>query len=317
MERSDLYRLAQAETWAIWPQWLNACLANVQPPSVRNAADEMPESIVEADLQAVTKPGPKSGRVVRVPMVGSISRRESMWTEFFGGVTVEGMLKVLRGVAADDTIGTVLLDMDSPGGSVSGISELAAEVRSLRDKKHVVALANNMMASAAYWIGSQADELIATPDALVGSVGVFVMHEDYSAMNERVGLKVNYITAGKYKAEANPDQPLSDEARSHLQSIVDSAYDLFVSDVAKGRGVTASDVRKNYGEGRVLSAKEAKAAGMIDRVASVEETLRRLSGLRAEDEIEVQAAIEPVADDTNVSNSLTARRRRLDLLKKI
>jgi len=307
MERSELYRLAQAETWAIWPNWLSACLANLQTERARTLPADSAESIV----QAVSKPGPKSGRVVRVEMIGSISRRESMWPELFGGVTVERLLRTLRDVRADESIGTVLLEMDSPGGTVSGISEVAAEVRALRDGKHVVALANNLMASAAYWIASQADEIIATPDALVGSVGVFVMHEDYSAMNERMGLKVNYITAGKYKAEANPDQPLTDEARAHLQSIVDGAYDLFVSDVAKGRGVPTSTVKADYGEGRVLTAKEAKAAGLIDRVASVEETLRRLNGVRAEEEILPQAAM------MIISNSLTARRRRLELLKKI
>ncbi len=320
MEQSSLRRLAQSESWAIWQKWLMACLANVQPPTPNQLrADEIP-----VERQAISKPSLKSGRVVRVPIVGAISRRASFWSMFFGGTSVDGISKALREIAADDTIGTVVLDIDSPGGTVAGIAELANEVRQLRDSKHVIALANNLMASAAYWIGSQADEIIATPDALVGSVGVFMMHEDWSSALEMAGLKVTYIQAGRYKTEGNPDEPLSDEARDHLQGIVNDAYALFVGDVAKGRGISASEVKAKYGEGRVLTAKDAKAVGMIDRVAGVEETMRRLTGVKAEEETPTIEEPSPTlpspastqGDGQTVGNSLAAKRLRLDLLEK-
>lgn len=294
------------------------------------------------ELEAVSKPGPKSGRVAQINIVGSITRRGSIWSEFFGGATVEGTRAALRTVAADDTVSTVLLNIDSPGGTVDGLPELAAEIRKLRESKHVVAVANSLAASAAYWLASQADEVVAAPEALVGSIGVFTTHDDQSAWLEKMGIKTTYIHAGKYKVEANPDQPLSADAEQHLQGIVDNAYSLFVSDVAKGRGVTAAKVKSDYGEGRVLTAQEAKAAGMIDRVAGYHETIGRLTGVKAEtpsptlprdDEAVTVAGEQPspqpspigegeqapaeASDAQSVGNSLAAKRLRLELLEKI
>jgi signal peptide peptidase SppA len=277
----EMLRQAQSsEAWAILPAALEAMLS--RPLGQHVATDA---------LLAVTRPGPKAGRVARVPVLGPISRRDSFWSMFFGGTSVEGLIKTLREVEADSSIGTVVLDIDSPGGTVSGIPELVGEVRRLRESKHVVALANSLMASAAYWMGSQADEVIATPEAGVGSVGVFAVHEDWSKAWEQAGLKLTYISAGKYKTEGNFDEPLSDEARAHIQGFVDDAYGLFAADVAKGRGVTAEAVRAHYGEGRVLTAKDAKAAGMVDRVAGYEETMRRLMGIKAASEDAVEQRI--------------------------
>lgn len=286
-----------SEVWAILPDHLTRILAG-------SAADAATERAAVADdtRQAVTRPGPKSGRLARLPIFGGISRRGSMWSALFGGANVEGLIQSMRELAADPSVSTVLLDVDSPGGTVSGLPELAAEVRRLRESKHVVALANSLMASAAYWVASQADEILATPEALVGSIGVFGMHVDFSAMLERAGIKVTYIHAGKYKTEGNEDEPLSDEARDHLQSLIDHTYGLFVADVAKGRGVSVADVKARYGEGRVMSASEAKAAGMIDRVTSFGETLTRLAGQRAY--------------EGGNSRTLAHLRRRLELAEK-
>ena len=264
-----LRHVAMSEPWAMWPVALRALLASRLRP---RANDETIET------WAVTRPGPKSGRLARIPIIGPISRRDSLWSQMFGGTSVEGAIKMLRAVAAEDAISTVLLDVDSPGGTVAGVPELAHEVRRLGQSKHVVALANSLAASAAYWIASQADEIVATPEALVGSVGVFAVHEDWSKAEEMAGVKLSYISAGKYKVEGNFDEPLTDEARASMQAIVDDAYRLFTEDVAQGRQVSAASVRSGYGEGRVLTAKDAKASGLIDRVASYGETIARLTG---------------------------------------
>jgi len=313
------------QLWAILPEHfehMQAILRGDSPsPLVRGQG--------EGAIVAVTKPGPKSGRVAQISIVGSITRRGSMWADFFGGASVEGTIAALRNVAADDSVSTVLLNIDSPGGTVDGLPELAAEVRKLRESKHVVAMANSLAASAAYWLASQADEIVASPEALIGSIGVFTAHQDWSAMLEKMGIKTTYIHAGKYKVEANPDEPLSTEARDHLQSIVDEAYGLFVADVAKGRGVTAAQVRSDYGQGRVLTAKDAKAVGMIDRVAGYHETVARLTGVRAEsDPLSPNASVgDPDGcppetrghddDQPIVGNSLATKKRRLELLEKI
>jgi capsid assembly protease len=293
---------AQRELWAILPEYLQNVLA---------------ESILEdpgaADRQAVARPGQKSGGVAHVPIFGTITHRDSFWSQLFGGAgaTVERLTQTLRGLADDPAVSTVLLEIDSPGGTVSGVPELAAEVRALRAKKHVVALANSLAASAAYWIASQADEIVATPEAMIGSIGVFTYHVDYSAQLEQDGVKVTFVSAGKYKTEANPYQPLSDEAQAHLQSLIDDAYGLFVSDVAKGRGVTPATVRSDYGQGRVLTAQDAKAAGMINRIATADETIKRLTGAR-------QSEAQPIDPQANIEGDrLAMLRHRLELAEKI
>jgi len=309
LTRGEIMRQAQAEPWAILPTALQALLAGA---GLLRAGDN------PIEVEALSRPGPKSGRVARIPIMGAITRRDSLWSMLFGGSSIERITKALREVAADDTIGTVLLDIDSPGGTVSGMPELAAEVRTLRSAKHVVALSNSLTASAAYWLASQADEIVATPEALVGSIGVFAVHEDWSGFNEKNGVKISYISAGKYKTEGNFDEPLTDEARAHMQTIVDDAYNLFVGDVAKGRGLAPSRVRADYGEGRVLTASTAKAAGMIDRIAGADETIQRLAGRRAEEDKIPRFARNDTENDDGVNSlaRIALMRRRLELAQK-
>lgn len=224
--------------------------------------------------------GSRSRTVAVVPVLGPISKRDSFMSMFVGGTSTTRLSAMIRQLAADESVGTILLNVDSPGGTVSGLPELAADIRKARETKPVVAIANDLCASAAYWIASQADEIVATPESLTGSIGIFTAHADCSKAMEEAGVKTTYIYAGRYKVEGNPDEPLSDEAKAHIQSIIDSAYALFVNDVAAGRGVKAAEVRADYGEGRVLTARSAKAAGMVDRIASYNETIARLAGSR-------------------------------------
>lgn len=314
VEYGEVLRRASAEAWAILPTALPGLLA---VPQIQNPKSRIqnPEAIPQEDF-ALTRPGPKSGRVARLPIMGPITRRGSFWDLLFGGgANVEALKKSMRDLAADDSISTVLLHVDSPGGTVSGIPELAGEVRRLAESKHVVAMADSLMASAAYWIASQADEIVAAPEALVGSIGVFTIHEDWSAFLEKFGVKISYIHAGKYKVDGNFEAPLGEEARSHIQSIVDDAYRLFVEDVARGRKTAVAAVKAGYGEGRVLTAKDAKAAGLIDRVAGFEETMKRLSGMRAE-KIQNPKAKNQNPDGGNSQARNALKRRRLELLQK-
>lgn len=106
---------------------------------------------------------------------------------------------------------------------------------------------------------------------------MFSPHNDISSLKEKIGVKTSLISAGKYKVEANPYEPLSDEARAHIQETVDDYYGMFIGDVAKARGVEASAVRAGYGEGRMLTAKRALKAGMVDRIETFDETAARLA----------------------------------------
>jgi ClpP class serine protease len=133
------------------------------------------------------------------------------------------------------------------------------------------------MASAAYYIGSAADEVVVTPGGEVGSIGVFMAHQDLSAALEQEGVKITLISAGKFKTEANPFESLSDEAKAALQKTVNVYYESFVNAVAKGRDAKASEVRNGYGQGRMVTAKEAVLLGMADRIETLDETIGRLA----------------------------------------
>jgi signal peptide peptidase SppA len=205
----------------------------------------------------------------------------------------------VKGALADPDVGAVLLDLDSPGGVVDGIPEAAATLRAMRGSKPIVAVANGMAASAAYWLASQADEMSVTPSGAVGSIGVYATHRDMSGAGKLQGVATTLVSAGKHKTEGNPWEPLSDEARAAIQHDVDHFYNLFTADVAKGRGVKQADVKTGYGEGRVMNAKDALAAGLVDRVETLGEAATRLSRRGAETSTARAEANEPEPTETD------------------
>jgi ClpP class serine protease len=139
----------------------------------------------------------------------------------------------------------------------------------------MVAVANTMAASAGYWLACAPGELVVTPSGAVGSIGVWGAHEDISAAMEKEGVKVTLVSAGKYKVEGNPYEPLSDEAKAALQADVDNFYSMFVKAVAKNRGVSQDSVANGYGQGRMVMASLAVKQGMADSVATLDQTLAR------------------------------------------
>lgn len=218
------------------------------------------------------------GRIAVVPVMGIIAQRANMLTDFSGGVSTELLGATIDSLVADRSVKAIVLNVDSPGGSVYGVPELADKLLKARDEKKVVAVANATAASAAYWLASQTSEIVVTPSGSVGSIGVVAAHTDETKAEEQAGVKTTLVTAGRYKAELHPSQPLSAEARDSLQADVDKYYGMFVKAVAKGRGVTAAKVDGEFGQGRMVLAADAVAAGMADRVATLEQTLRRLGG---------------------------------------
>jgi ClpP class serine protease len=146
------------------------------------------------------------------------------------------------------------------------VPELADEIYAARSQKPITAFVDTMAASAAYWLASQATEVIITPSGRVGSIGVFGLHMDHSQELAKAGIFPTFIQAGKYKTEANPLQPLSDDAKAAWQARVEAMYGVFVRDVARGRGVTADAVRSEFGEGRMVDAKDAVTKGMADQI---------------------------------------------------
>jgi signal peptide peptidase SppA len=179
-------------------------------------------------------------------------------------------------LANDPSIDAIVLDVDSPGGSVYGTAELGDAIYNARAAKPVCAVANSLAASAAYWTACQAGELYAAPGAEVGSIGVYTTHTNVAEALKQRGIAVEYISAGKYKTELNPAGPLTDEARAYVQAGVDSYYDDFVRAVARGRGVALKSVREGMGQGRVLQPDQAMSEKMIDGVATLAQVVDKM-----------------------------------------
>lgn len=230
-----------------------------------------------AAASTVAQPAQTGPGVAVIPLTGVLTPHGSMLSWLFGGDSrgVQGFRDSLARAVGNAEVAAIVLDIDSPGGSVGLVPEAAADVRAAREIKPVIAVANTMAASGAYYIGAQADELYVTPSGMVGSVGVYYVHEDWSKANEEFGVDITYIYAGKYKTEGNPDEPLSDEGRARWQADADTLYAMFTEDVAKGRGVSAATVRSDYGEGRCLLAQDAVDAAMVDGIDTLQAVLAR------------------------------------------
>ncbi len=272
--------LVYDQPWAILPAALAAIvdLVDLRIEGVRLSRDEIDARLAAAREGAGPRLGrQRSGTVAVIPIYGVLTHRANLFADISGATPVTALRQAFREALADPEVSAIVFDVDSPGGAIDGVPEFASEVLAARGQKPLVAVANTLMASAAYWIGSATDEIVATPSSLVGSIGVVTAHTDTSAMGEAMGVRTTLISAGKYKTEGNEYAPLGDEARAHIQSIVDDAYGLFVDAVARGRGTTAAAVRSGYGEGRVLTPKRARAAGLIDRVDTLEGAIARLA----------------------------------------
>jgi signal peptide peptidase SppA len=263
---------AALQPWAIKREMVTT-IALILSRHLRGDARAGDITVVEPRPEATPT---TTGGVGILPIHGAIAPRMNLFSDFSGGTSYEEATSQLRDLIASKDVGTIVLDIDSPGGSVAGATEFAREVLRARTFKPIIAQAHYEMASAAYWIGACATEIVAAPSALVGSIGVYTIHEDLSKALEQDGIRVTFISAGKYKVDGNDTEPLSESARARMKALVDTNYARFVGDVAKGRGVSEASVRGGYGEGACVDADEALALGMIDRIATLEETVTRL-----------------------------------------
>jgi signal peptide peptidase SppA len=267
--RTEFY----GKPWAILPEKLHQITALLK---FAGEGGKLSEEDVRERIGAGPRVTAKTpGNVALIPVYGVVGHRMNMMNDISGGTSVEKITNSFRQALKDPSVKAIVFDVDSPGGSVDGVPELADEILAARGQKKTVAVANTMAASAAYWLASACDELVVTPSGAVGSIGVWGAHEDISKAMNDAGVKVTLISAGKYKVEGNPYEPLSDEAKAALQADVDNFYSMFVKAVAKNRGVSQDSVANGYGQGRMVMATLAVKQGMADSVATLDQTLAR------------------------------------------
>ncbi len=220
------------------------------------------------EKQAANRVPKVQGRIAIVPVHGVLTKRGGWF-----GTSTDAVGRAVSEAAQSSHIVGIVLDVDSPGGSSMGTPEMSDVIFAAREAKPIVAVANPMAASAGIWAASSASKLFVTPSGEAGSVGVWSMHVDYSKLLENEGIEVNFISAGKYKVEGNPYEPLTDEARAEFQRSVDEVHSQFVGAMARNRGVSRMQVRSDFGEGRMLESDRAVAAGMADGVRTLDSVL--------------------------------------------
>lgn len=268
---SQLLTLLGQEPVAMWSQWVQALIAQKT-----QGLDGMALSGIEAKVspQTQTAVARRAGSVAVIPVSGVITAKPTMWERWGFTTSVDSLVRATRAAVNDQEIKAVIWDMDTPGGTSSGVHEGFAELMDLRGRKPIIAQVDHLSASAGYWLASAADEIAIAPSGLVGSIGVYMLHMDVSAAMEIMGFKAEFIQAGKDKVLGNEFSSLDDRARAYFQGLVDDTYAAFIGDVAKGRGVDAKEVRSDsWGTGRVLTATDAKSVGMVDVIRSMSQTL--------------------------------------------
>lgn len=212
------------------------------------------------------------GPLAVVEMSGVLAKEANWW---WGVASTRQIGEALLQAAKDPGVKGILLDVDSPGGTVDGTEELAGIVRAVAAVKPLYAYAGDLMCSAAYWIGSQAKEIGTQASAMIGSIGVIMTHVDWSGYDEQTGIDVTYLTAGHFKALGNAHESLSDEARDYLQQQLDDVYDLFLGAVATGRGVSREKALA-MADGKIFLGRQALELGLVDRLESRADFINRI-----------------------------------------
>lgn len=194
----------------------------------------------------------------------------------YGGCNTIRTRQAIRDAANDGDVQSILLHIDSPGGSVAGTMELADDVAAANEKKPVNAYASDMCCSAAYWVASQARRIFANEMAMVGSIGTFAVVYDESKAAEMQGVKVHVVSSGPMKGQGQPGAPITPEYLGEIQSLVDDFNVRFLKAVGAGREMDKGKV-EDIATGQVWIAQKAKQIGLIDQVASFDEVLSSLA----------------------------------------
>jgi signal peptide peptidase SppA len=240
-----------------------------------------------------------------ITVTGTLINRGAFIGSYSGETSYEGIKHQLARAAADSRVKSLILDLDTPGGEANGGFETAQAVREVAARKPVIAIANGMAASAGYALASGATRIIAAPSAISGSIGVALLHLDFSRQLDQEGVTPTLVFEGARKMDGNPLQPLSEDARETLRGEVHRYYELFIDTVTAGRGRRTPSSAARATEGRVFIGREAIDARLIDDVGTFEEVLGELTR---------HAERQGGGARAGTSSAATARRIRMDPL---
>lgn len=216
------------------------------------------------------------GGVAIIPVQSVLTKSRTFFSYLFGGSSMKDIGQAFQMAMEDVDVHSIVLAVDSPGGTVDGTHELSSQIMQARGKKPIVAVADGMVASAAYWVASAADRIyIEGPTVEVGSIGVVATHIDVSEQDRMVGEKYTEITAGKFKRISSAHRPLSEEGRASIQERVDGIYSVFVQSVAANRGRSVEQILE-AADGRIYMGQAAVDVGLVDGEATLTNVINQL-----------------------------------------
>ena len=270
----QIIRAFYNEPWAIMPEKFDEMreFLAAKRSGVMWSTDEIQARIGDRPTARATDPG---SAVAVLDLFGVMSQRLSMMEDISGGMSTERVGKAFDSAVADDAVKHIVLNIDSPGGSVFGTGELFDKIFAARGIKPITSVINSTAGSGAFWVSVAADEVVITPGGWQGSHGVIWEHHDTTGMDEQDGVTRTFITAGEFKGEGRGG-PLTDSEKDGRQILVDKMFAKFTAGLAAGRGVSTETVLANFGRGRMLLAQDAVNANMADRIGTLDSVLSEI-----------------------------------------
>ena len=259
-----------AHSWAITPEAMETIVTIAERESEYHSDLQALEAKLGRPLGNTMTATVRDG-VAIIPVEGSLFRRANLMTEFSGATSYDTLARDFTEALENPTVQDVLLHISSPGGEVEGASELAAMIANARGKKKVYAYIGGTGASAAYWIASAADRIVAADTAIVGSIGVMA---GYTVKDARPGEKsYRFISSQSPYKNASPD---TDAGATRIQANIDALAQVFIETVARNRNKKPEDAVEWSGQGAVFVAAEALKMGLIDGIGTFESTLEAI-----------------------------------------
>lgn len=253
------------EPWAISKDGLELVVAVASKDEFFAEVRERALSALNGEPLHNTRATEKRGDVAVIPIEGPLFRHANLLTQMSGATSYSALRKDLQVALDDPSIRSILLNIDSPGGEASGTSELAAAIVDGRKKKPIKAYVGGSANSAAYWIASAADEIVAADTAHLGSIGVMAV---FPKAEDNGGIEL-ISSQSPYKNV----KPSTDAGKAKIQARIDALANVFIESVAKNRGVSTKTVMERFGKGDVMVGQHAVAAGLADRLGTFESTL--------------------------------------------
>jgi signal peptide peptidase SppA len=267
MDKHELLALALPDgMWAGTPQALHSLVARYAAAYER----PMPEAYVTSSTtgQKQEEPPPylfgKQGNIGIIEIKGPMTNATHWYDAYDKAATYPAIREALLYAIQDPEVETILLDIESGGGAVSGMFDTGRLIRAINDNVMPVVAFGESIYSAAYCVGSAAGQILTTKSGGIGSIGIIATHMDQSKMYADMGITATVMRAGKYKALANRFEPLTDAARAQMQEGLDAAYGVFVQHVADMRGTTYPLADTKMAQGREFHGVAAKDAGLVD-----------------------------------------------------